>query len=90
MLLPHSLCVSDTTCAVGTQEQMDRKFGAPWNVVIGEYFSFEITFEVCAQSAALMVCALRKYVHVGCGAALRLRGLMPRKLTLLGSLSRTD
>ena len=24
---------------------MDRKFGAPWNVVIGEYFSFEITYE---------------------------------------------
>ena len=24
---------------------MDRKFGAPWNVIIGEYFSFEITFE---------------------------------------------
>lgn len=28
------------------QEQMDRKFGAPWNVVIGEYFSFMITYEV--------------------------------------------
>ena len=25
---------------------MDKKFGAPWHVVIGEGFSFEITYEV--------------------------------------------
>jgi dynein light chain 4 len=25
---------------------MDKKFGAPWNVVTGSYYSFEITAEV--------------------------------------------
>lgn len=25
---------------------MDKKFGAPWNVVLGHYYSFEITAEV--------------------------------------------
>ena len=28
------------------KELMDKKFGAPWNVVIGEYFAFEVTCEV--------------------------------------------
>ncbi len=28
------------------KEQMDKKFGAPWNVVVGEGFSFEVTYEV--------------------------------------------
>ena len=28
------------------KDQMDKKFGAPWNVVVGEYFAFEITYEV--------------------------------------------
>jgi dynein light chain 4 len=28
------------------KEHMDKKFGAPWNVVIGEYYAFEITYEV--------------------------------------------
>jgi hypothetical protein len=28
------------------KEGMDKKFGAPWHVVIGEGFSFEITYEV--------------------------------------------
>jgi hypothetical protein len=25
---------------------MDKKFGAPWNCVLGQYYSFEITAEV--------------------------------------------
>ena len=32
--------------AQAVKDQMDKKFGAPWNVVIGEYFAFEITYEV--------------------------------------------
>ena len=32
--------------AQAVKDQMDKKFGAPWNVVIGEYFAFEITSEV--------------------------------------------
>lgn len=26
---------------------MDKKFGAPWHVVVGSAFSYEITTEVC-------------------------------------------
>ena len=28
------------------KDSMDKKFGAPWNCVIGQYYSFEITAEV--------------------------------------------
>ncbi|KAK3246289.1 hypothetical protein CYMTET_44167 [Cymbomonas tetramitiformis] len=28
------------------KEGMDKKFGGPWHIVIGEGFSFEITYEV--------------------------------------------
>eukprot|EP00239_Pterosperma_sp_CCMP1384_P011228 CAMPEP_0197861132 /NCGR_PEP_ID=MMETSP1438-20131217/37006_1 /TAXON_ID=1461541 /ORGANISM="Pterosperma sp., Strain CCMP1384" /LENGTH=107 /DNA_ID=CAMNT_0043478219 /DNA_START=287 /DNA_END=607 /DNA_ORIENTATION=+ len=28
------------------KEGMDKKFGAPWHCIIGEGFSFEITYEV--------------------------------------------
>lgn len=28
---------------------MDKKFGAPWHVVAGGYFSYDITFEVCSS-----------------------------------------
>ena len=30
------------------KETMDKKFGAPWHVVAGGYFSYDITFEVCS------------------------------------------
>lgn len=41
---------------------MDRKFGAPWNVVIGEYFSFQITYEARGRpsGAALLTPRLRQ------------------------------
>lgn len=32
--------------AQAVKEQMDKKFGAPWNVVVGEDFVFEVTYEV--------------------------------------------
>jgi hypothetical protein len=28
------------------KDQMDKKFGAPWHVVVGKGFSYEITSEV--------------------------------------------
>ena len=44
------------------KDAMDKKFGAPWNVVLGEYFSFEVTSEVkhllymfCGGTNALLV-----------------------------------
>lgn len=28
------------------KDQMDKKFGSPWHVVVGRAFSYEITYEV--------------------------------------------
>ena len=33
------------------KDQMDKKFGAPWHVVVGKAFSYEITTEVRALQA---------------------------------------
>ena len=33
-------------CSGVIKDDMDRKFGAPWNCVVGEFFGFEITHEV--------------------------------------------
>ena len=33
------------------KETMDKKFGAPWHVVAGGYFSYDITFEVIANTS---------------------------------------
>ena len=37
------------------KETMDKKFGAPWHVVAGGYFSYEITYEVHSSLHALDV-----------------------------------
>lgn len=28
------------------KDQMDKKFGSPWHVVVGRAFAYEITYEV--------------------------------------------
>jgi dynein light chain 4 len=28
------------------KDQMDRKFGSPWHVIVGRAFAYEITYEV--------------------------------------------
>mmetsp|Transcript_6655 Transcript_6655/g.15053 ORF Transcript_6655/g.15053 Transcript_6655/m.15053 type:complete len:109 (-) Transcript_6655:187-513(-) len=33
-------------CTQMIKEQMDKKFGAPWHVVVGRAFSYEVTYEV--------------------------------------------
>jgi dynein light chain 4 len=39
--------VDDTErAAQAVKEALDKRFGAPWNVVIGESYAFEITYEV--------------------------------------------
>lgn len=38
------------------KETMDKKFGAPWHVVAGGYFSYDITFEV--RLTAPVLCAI--------------------------------
>lgn len=35
------------------KDQMDKKFGAPWHVVVGRGFSYEITYEVSRQGACV-------------------------------------
>jgi dynein light chain 4 len=31
------------------KDQMDKKFGAPWHVIVGRAFAYEITYEVRMQ-----------------------------------------
>ena len=38
------------------KETMDKKFGAPWHVVAGGYFSYDITFEVPAKFVLQFPC----------------------------------
>lgn len=33
-------------CTQMIKDQMDKKFGAPWHVVVGKGFAYEITYEV--------------------------------------------
>eukprot|EP01023_Acetabularia_acetabulum_P011103 TRINITY_DN15079_c0_g1_i3.p4 TRINITY_DN15079_c0_g1~~TRINITY_DN15079_c0_g1_i3.p4 ORF type:complete len:106 (-),score=19.85 TRINITY_DN15079_c0_g1_i3:146-463(-) len=33
-------------CVQMIKEMMDKKFGSPWHVVVGQGFSYEITYEV--------------------------------------------
>jgi dynein light chain 4 len=35
------------------KDQMDKKFGSPWHVIVGKAFAYEITYEV------------RAYIHRG-------------------------
>ena len=66
------------------KETMDKKFGAPWHVVAGGYFSYEITYEVhcslhawrvCQPATCICPCLLQteSLLHVGA------RKLMQRK-----------
>jgi dynein light chain 4 len=40
------------------KDQMDKKFGAPWHVVVGKGFSYEITYEVRVTRPCLCVCGV--------------------------------
>ena len=31
------------------KDAMDKKFGPPWHIVAGKFFSYEVTYEVCAS-----------------------------------------
>lgn len=51
---PQDICITAvekyTTdvekCTQMIKDQMDKKFGAPWHVVVGKAFSYEVTTEV--------------------------------------------
>lgn len=43
---------------------MDKKFGAPWHVVVGRAFSYEVTYEVCLSHHMGMTCTPRCSEHV--------------------------
>jgi hypothetical protein len=32
------------------KDQMDKKFGSPWHVIVGRGFAYEITYEVSSCS----------------------------------------
>jgi len=53
------------------KETMDKKFGAPWHVVAGGYFSYDITFEVrcvCCPQSCTSAGGLRCKKDVECSA----------------------
>lgn len=31
------------------KDQMDKKFGSPWHVIVGKGFAYEITYEVSSS-----------------------------------------
>lgn len=33
-------------CTQMIKDQMDKKFGAPWHVIVGRAFSYEVTYEM--------------------------------------------
>jgi hypothetical protein len=37
------------------KDQMDKKFGSPWHVIVGRAFAYEVTYEVCCWTEALPV-----------------------------------
>lgn len=41
MLYKFILCLTQMI-----KEQMDKKFGSPWHVVVGKAFGYEITYEL--------------------------------------------
>ena len=40
--------ITTTTKNQMIKDQMDKKFGAPWHVVVGRGFAYEVTYEVRA------------------------------------------
>eukprot|EP00976_Prorocentrum_cordatum_P002724 52889-Prorocentrum_minimum.AAC.3 len=95
------LCVSaiekfPTNLEKATQmikEGMDKKFGAPWHVVIGEGFSFEITYEVGMGKASYLIiygiihgrCRETRPGHVGLTGKIDLK-VLPKGLPLGGHI----
>jgi hypothetical protein len=51
--IPHQTSARLITCTPRhpqmIKDQMDKKFGAPWHVVVGRAFAYEITYEVCDE-----------------------------------------
>lgn len=48
------------------KDQMDKKFGAPWHVVVGRGFSYEITYEVGAAGMQGMMMHKLRNQGVSC------------------------
>jgi len=46
----HACCQNHqlyTDCVLQMiKDQMDKKFGSPWHVIVGKAFAYEITYEV--------------------------------------------
>ena len=51
-------CFSDALDLCGAKvikDSMDKKFGFPWHVIVGKYFSYEITSEVSPYPGQLLL-----------------------------------
>lgn len=49
----HGILARKACCAVlqMIKDQMDKKFGSPWHVIVGKAFAYEITYEVSGKGA---------------------------------------
>jgi hypothetical protein len=39
------------------KEQMDKRFGSPWHVIVGRGFAYEITYEVSSRNLGKVLTA---------------------------------
>ena len=44
--IPEQVALRLTVCSQVIKDAMDKKFGPPWHIVAGKYFSYEVTYEV--------------------------------------------
>ena len=66
------------------KETMDKKFGAPWHVVAGGYFSYDITFEVrsalesrqAEHASVAFCCFVHQVTCSSCIACLQCKNLL--------------
>jgi hypothetical protein len=49
------------------KDQMDKKFGSPWHVIVGKAFAYEITYEVRAAVRASVWCSRQHAGSVAVG-----------------------
>jgi hypothetical protein len=45
------------------KDQMDKKFGSPWHVIVGKAFAYEITYEVSGNGAGTHVLGMQPVQH---------------------------
>jgi hypothetical protein len=61
------------------KDQMDKKFGSPWHVIVGKGFAYEITYEVSSSCSggALLVPQQQGACHTRASSRCRLHATAP-------------